>query len=100
MVEARDRGLARVRRLPGEDAARDPVGGARAGVVTRAAVYVAGPGGFDAGGRRWHAHVCAALAREGYEVLDPWRASAALFDDASSRHGDARIDALRLANHT
>jgi nucleoside 2-deoxyribosyltransferase len=64
-----------------------------------ARIYLAGPGGFDAGGRRWHALVCDAVTRAGFDVLDPWTASAAVFDDAYAQpEGPARIAALCHAN--
>jgi nucleoside 2-deoxyribosyltransferase len=64
-------------------------------------VYVAGPGGFDAAGRAWHRNVCEQLTAAGFDVLDPWLASADTFATAfAAPAGAPRLDALRKANRT
>jgi nucleoside 2-deoxyribosyltransferase len=65
----------------------------------RPQVYVAGPGGFDAAGRAWHRSVCAHLSAAGFDVLDPWAASASEFERVFTMPTRAaRLDALRNAN--
>jgi nucleoside 2-deoxyribosyltransferase len=67
----------------------------------RPLVYVAGPGGFDAAGRRWHRHVCEQLTSAGFGVSDPWAASADAFEAAGRLPpGDARHEALIEANRS
>jgi nucleoside 2-deoxyribosyltransferase len=67
----------------------------------RPSVYLAGPGGFDAGGRTWHRVVRDRLTAAGFTVLDPWEASAAVFAPAFAHVSPiARRDALRSANRT
>jgi nucleoside 2-deoxyribosyltransferase len=64
----------------------------------RPRVYVAGPGGFDAAGRAWHRRVCEQLTVAGFDVLDPWVASASEFASAFAEPAGTRVDALRRAN--
>jgi nucleoside 2-deoxyribosyltransferase len=64
-------------------------------------VYLAGPGGFDAGGRTWHRVVRDRLLVAGFAVLDPWEVSAGVFASAFGHVSPiARRDALRSANRS
>jgi nucleoside 2-deoxyribosyltransferase len=67
----------------------------------RPSIYLAGPGGFDAGGRAWHRLVRDRLDAAGFAVLDPWVASQDVFDAAFAEpDGERRQAALAAANRT
>ncbi len=62
-------------------------------------VYVAGPLGFTLPTRAFHDRVLLPAVRaRGLEPLDPWAASAELFEAAFALSGPAQAQALRAAN--
>ena len=67
------------------------------------AVYIASPYGFSEATKRYYdAELLPAVARAGFEPLDPWADPdgqiALRFDDAEQLEGDARLEALREIN--